>query len=118
MGRRKQDTQFANLAQKSADDILSTMKKPKTKEDIKVKMKEKTQSTKKFYTISTMIFKTRKEAEAKLLEFENAHGLRTGSKIFEVTKVYQPTVKKVVQLTEFDMDEYIIERELDDEVPF
>lgn len=41
---------------------------------------------KKFYTISTLILATRKEAEAKFLEWDEDGDLRPGSLLIEVEK--------------------------------
>jgi hypothetical protein len=58
----------------------------------------------KFYTISTMLFNTRQEAEAQILKFEQLDGgARVGTKIFEVVKAYEVSVPKVVRLKEVDL---------------
>lgn len=57
--------------------------------------------TQKFYTVSTKIFKTKKEAEKQLLKWDQEEGLQEGSIIFEVTKMWKPEVRKVVRFSSY-----------------
>lgn len=59
----------------------------------------------KYYTISTMIFKSKAEAEAQILEFEKEGGMRKGTKIIEVAKVFDVSVEKVAKTKEIKVDE-------------
>lgn len=53
-------------------------------------------SKKRMFTVSTQTFKSLKAAEKQLLEWSEGGELRGGTRIFEVTGVYKPIIKKVV----------------------
>lgn len=52
-------------------------------------------SKQKFYTVSTRIFTSLREAEDMITKWNECEGLQQGSKVFEVIKVYSPRLKLV-----------------------
>ena len=50
---------------------------------------------KKLYTVSTYTFKSLKEAEKKLEEWDEDETLNAGSKVFRVTECYVPKIKLI-----------------------
>ena len=51
------------------------------------------------YTVSTQVFKTLAEAEAKLQEWQEDDDLREGTKVFEITGIiYKPLLKLVKEV--------------------
>ena len=53
---------------------------------------------KTLYTVSSMIFSSKKEAEEQLLKWSKESGLRQGTKLFKVVDIYDVEVTKVIKL--------------------